>query len=67
MNRRASKLERQDFMTTYRLNSSQFVHSPGVIAWAINGYAFEQDRATILGIIGDTFPTLPVDAVKQFL
>lgn len=36
---------------TYRLGSSPMIHAPGVIAWAINGYAFKRDRANMIEII----------------
>jgi hypothetical protein len=54
-------------MTTYRLGSSSAVHAPGLIAWAINGYAFERDRLQMLNVIGATFPTLPHTALVQLL
>ena len=54
-------------MAEYRLSSSPSVHTPGGIAWAINGYAFEPDRAQILKIISSMFPALPQDALKQLL
>ena len=54
-------------MTTYRLGSSPAVHAPGIIAWAINGYAFERDRLQMLNVIGATFPTLPHHALEQLL
>lgn len=45
-------------MPTYKLGSSALVHAPGLIAWAINGYAFPKDRDTILRVVVDTWPTL---------
>ena len=54
-------------MATYRLSSSPAVHTPGIIAWAINGYAFESDRLQMMNVIGATFPTLPQSALKQLL
>ena len=53
--------------TTYRLASSPAVHTPGIIAWAINGYAFERDRPQMLDVICGTFPTVPRPAVEQLL
>jgi len=38
-------------MKTYRLGSSPMIHSPGVIAWAINGAKFKRDRANMVKII----------------
>ena len=54
-------------MTTYRLASSGMVHTPGIIAWAINGYAFETDRQQLLETICATYPALPTDAVHKLL
>lgn len=46
-------------MPAYKLGSSQLVHAPGLVAWAINGYAFPRDRSVILRTIVETWPTLP--------
>lgn len=54
-------------MTTYRLASSPAVHTPGVIAWAINGCKFEADRPQLLTVIASTFPDVPADAIEQLL
>lgn len=54
-------------MATYRLPSDPMVSIPGLIAWAINGYAFPKDRQTMLDVITATFPTLPVEAAEQLL
>lgn len=54
-------------MATYRLGSSPAVHTPGLIAWAINCYAFEADRERMCRIITDTFATVPAEAVAQLL
>ncbi|MCQ0090227.1 MULTISPECIES: hypothetical protein [Rhodobacterales] len=54
-------------MTTYRLGSSPAVHTPGLIAWAINGYAFEADRDQMRKVIGATFSTVPAQAIDQLL
>lgn len=53
--------------TTYRLGSSPAVHTPGIIAWAVNGYHFPQDRPTILRVVTGAFPTVPEDAIRQLL
>ena len=37
--------------TVYRLASSTFVHAPGVIAWAIYGYAFEDCREHVIKVM----------------
>ena len=54
-------------MTTYRLQSSGLVHTPGVIAWAINGYSFPQDRKKMVEVIGGTFPSVPAPAIEKLL
>lgn len=54
-------------MATYRLGSSPAVHTPGIIAWAINGYAFEKDRAQMVKVVCDTFPNLPASVARQLL
>ena len=51
-------------MTTYRLQSSGLVYTPGVIAWAINGYSFPQDRKKMVEVIGGTFPSVPAPAIE---
>ena len=52
---------------TFRLGSSPAVHTPGLIAWAINGYHFEADREPILNAIATTFPAVPRLAVAALL
>lgn len=59
--------EKEKSKTTYTLQSSPMVHTPGLIAWAINGYAFEADRAQICKVIAETYPSLPVNAINQLL
>jgi hypothetical protein len=34
-------------MTTYRMQSSGLIHTPGMIRWGINGYHFKKDRAKL--------------------
>lgn len=51
----------------YRLQSSPMVHTPGLIAWAINGYAFENDRQQLRRVISETFSSLTADAVHKLL
>jgi hypothetical protein len=50
-------------MATYRLGSSPAVHTPGSIAWAINGYAFENDRPQLRKVIVDAY--LPETVADQ--
>lgn len=54
-------------MPTYRLGSSTLVHAPGLIAWAINAYAFPRDRAAILRVVIDTWPGLPDETARLLL
>lgn len=35
----------------YSLESSSMIHAPGIIAWAINGYKFNEDRDNILNVV----------------
>lgn len=51
---------------TYRLGSSEMVYAPGVIAWAINGYAFENDRKVLLSLVSDTW-SLPEATAHRLL
>ncbi len=41
-------------MPIYRLGSRPLVQAPGVIAWAINAFAFPRDRA----VVTETWPGL---------
>lgn len=54
-------------MPTYRLGSSPLVHAPGLIAWAINAYAFSRDRAAILRVVTETWPGLQEEQVRRLL
>lgn len=36
---------------TYRLGSCPSVYAPGVIRWAINGYAFKRDQKIMLKFV----------------
>ncbi|WP_299085891.1 hypothetical protein [uncultured Ruegeria sp.] len=54
-------------MTKNTLSSSGLVNTPGLIAWAINGYAFSKDRAAMVNVIAGTFPQLPKPVIKQLL
>lgn len=38
-----------------RLNSSEMVGAPGLIAWAINGYAFKRDQKKLREVVGETW------------
>lgn len=53
-------------MATYRLGSSEFAYAPGLIAWAINGYAFEKDRPQLRRVIAESWG-IPGDIVHKLL
>lgn len=53
--------------TTYRLHSSPMQHTPGVIAWAINGYAFPKDRSMLIKVVKTGFAGVPAFAIQQLL
>lgn len=52
--------------TTYRLGSSPLAYAPGFVAWGIEGYAFEDDRETLLNIFR-AWPGVPDDALHALL
>jgi|GEM_PF-3194682 len=54
-------------MAKYRLGSSGMVHPPGVVAWAINGYAFDADKPKLLKVMTETYSSVPVDAFRKLL
>lgn len=54
-------------MPTYRLNSNGLVHTPGILAWAQNGYAFQKDRKSLLKIFTETWPTIPSETLDRLL
>ena len=54
-------------MPIYRLGSSPLVHAPGLIAWAINAYAFPRDRAAVLRVVTETWPGLPEQHARLLL
>lgn len=41
--------------TSYTLQSSGLVHTPGFLAWAVNGARFKRDRAKMVKIIRDSY------------
>lgn len=53
-------------MTTYRLTSTPLIHTPGVVAWAINGYAFKRDRPQLMQVMR-SYPDLPDEAIDALL
>jgi len=54
-------------MIQYRLLSTPAVHTPGLLAWAMNGYHFEADRPTILHIMTNAFEGIPSEAMNGLL
>lgn len=54
-------------MTTYHLGSSGLVHTPGILAWAQNGYAFKKDQPNLLKIFTEGWPTIPPEAFDALL
>lgn len=51
---------------TYRLGSSPLISAPGVVAWAVNGYAFESERDALERVISDGW-NLPISATRALL
>lgn len=54
-------------MTQYRLLSTPMVHTPGLLAWAMNGYQFEEDQPTLLHIMTSTFEGIPSGVMHTLL
>lgn len=52
---------------TYCLKSSPAVYSPGIIAWAINGYGFNEDRPMLLNIVSTGYPDVPKEHLHKLL
>lgn len=36
---------------TFRLASAEMVNAPGLMRWAVNGYAFKRDRKVIMEVM----------------
>lgn len=54
-------------MTVFRLGSSPAVYAPGLVKWAINGYAFEKDREVLSDIITETWAGVTKEAAHALL
>lgn len=54
-------------MTQYRLLSNPMVHTPGLLAWAMNGYHFPEDRPHMLRIMTETFKDIPSEVMDNLL
>ena len=52
--------------TTYAMQSSPMVHTPGMVRWGINGYHFEKDRKAIRRVFTEGW-SLPAKAVDALL
>lgn len=53
-------------MTRYRMQSAPMIHTPGLVAWAINGAAFEADRPQMIKVISDGYG-IPRDAAAALV
>lgn len=53
-------------MKVYNLGSSPMFYAPGIVAWAINGYAFKRDRKVMVKVIADGW-NIPRDAAVALL
>jgi len=53
-------------MKQYRLGSAEFVSAPGLVRWAINGAAFEDDRPAMINVVASTW-NVPPEAAKALL
>lgn len=54
-------------MTQYRMLSTPMVHTPGLLAWAMNGYQFEEDREHMLRVMTSTFEAIPPGVMHKLL
>ena len=52
--------------TKYRLGSSGLVYAPGIVAYAVNGFAFKSDRAKLVKLIADCW-SIPAHAATALL
>lgn len=54
-------------MPTYSLGSSPLVHGPGLVAWAINAYAFPREQAITMRVVTQTWPGFPAEHARLLL
>lgn len=54
-------------MPTYSLGSSPLVHASGLVAWAINAYAFPRDQAITLRVVTEMWPGFPAGHARLLL
>ena len=54
-------------MTTFHVPATPEIYTPGILAWAINGYHFPEDRPWILKIMTETFNTVPEQKMNDLL
>lgn len=50
----------------FRLGSNASVYAPGLVAWAMKGYAFPRDSVEVAKFIADTW-SIPFDAADSLL
>lgn len=50
-------------MKTYRLGSSEMFFAPGIVAWAINGANFKNDRTAMVRVIAQGWGVPKKDAL----
>jgi len=50
---------------TYRLGSNEMVHTPGIVAWAVNGAAFKRDLPKMVEIIASY--GVPTEAARALV
>lgn len=53
-------------VTTYHMLSSPMIHTPNIVAWAINGYNFEENRDRMIDLLVAGYK-LPRHAAKALL
>ena len=51
-----------DYVVEVRLTSTAMVHTPGILAWAVNGYKFPRDRKRMVNVISQTYKLKPAIA-----
>ena len=62
---KAARIAAQEAVT-YRLASSPIISAPGIVNWALNGYAFKSDRKRLAKVIADGW-NIPAPAAHALL
>lgn len=52
--------------TRYTLQSNGIIHTPGILAWAINGYKFDRDKDVLKRVFTEGY-NLPDDVAHKLL